>query len=48
MARDQGLQSLDGLVLRANTAMLKLVRGLGFSVEPCEDEPDFREVTKLL
>jgi len=48
VARDQGLQSLDGLVLRANTAMLKLVRGLGFSVEPCEDEPDFREVTKLL
>ncbi len=48
VAREQGLERLDGLVLKANTAMLKLVKGLGFSVEACEDEPDFREVTKLL
>lgn len=47
-AREQGLQRLDGLVLKANTAMLRLVRGLGFSVQPCEDEPDFRLVHKLL
>ncbi|MBH9552305.1 bifunctional acetate--CoA ligase family protein/GNAT family N-acetyltransferase [Inhella gelatinilytica] len=47
-AREQGLQRLDGLVLKANTAMLRLVRGLGFSIEPCSEEPDFRLVRKPL
>ncbi|MFN4115741.1 MAG: GNAT family N-acetyltransferase, partial [Inhella sp.] len=48
VAREQGLAQLDGLVLRQNDAMLKLVRGLGFAVQPYADEPDFRLVTHLL
>ncbi len=48
VAREQGLAQLDGLVLRQNDAMLKLVRGLGFAVQPYADEPDFRLVTRLL
>ena len=48
VAREQGLERLDGLVLKHNQAMLKLVRALGFAIEPCEDEPDFRLVRKLL
>lgn len=48
VAREQGLAQLDGLVLRQNDAMLKLVRGLGFAVQAYEEEPDFRLVTRLL
>lgn len=45
VARDQGLTQLDGLVLVKNSAMLKLVRGLGFRVQPFEDDEDFKLVT---
>ena len=48
VAREQGLAQLDGLVLRHNDAMLKLVRGLGFAVQAYEDDPDFRLVTRAL
>lgn len=42
VAREQGLERLDGLVLRQNSLMLKLVRGLGFEVRPFEGDEDFR------
>ncbi len=48
VAREQGLTQIDGLVLRQNSAMLKLVRSLGFAVQPYEDDPDFRLVSRVL
>lgn len=48
VAREQGLAQLDGLVLRQNDAMLKLVRGLGFAVQAYDDDPDFRLVSRPL
>ncbi len=48
LAREQGLARLDGLVLCKNSAMLKLVRGLGFSVKPFDDDEDFKFVSKPL
>jgi GNAT superfamily N-acetyltransferase len=48
LAREQGLARLDGLVLCKNSAMLKLVRGLGFSVKPFDDDEDFKFVSKSL
>ena len=48
LAREQGLARLDGLVLCKNSAMLKLVRALGFSVKPFDDDEDFKFVSKPL
>jgi acetyltransferase len=39
---------LDGLVLCKNSAMLKLVRALGFSVKPFDEDEDFKFVSKSL
>ena len=47
-AREKGLSDVEGLVLTNNADMLKLMRGLGFSVKPYPEEPDFRLVTKTL
>lgn len=48
VARDKGLDEIDGLVLSKNPGMLKLMRGLGFTVEPMVDDPDFKIVRKKL
>lgn len=47
-ARNKGLLQIEGLVLSKNTAMLKLMRSLGFTIKPYSDDPDFRLCTKLL
>ncbi len=48
VARDRGLQEIDGLVLANNPGMLKLMRSLGFSVKTYADDPDFKLVTHAL
>jgi acetyltransferase len=47
-AREKGLTEIEGLVLTHNSAMLKLMRGLGFQVKPFPEDADFRLVTHLL
>jgi acetyltransferase len=37
-----------GLVLTNNDGMLRLMRGLGFTVKSYPDDPDFRLVTHAL
>ncbi|MEO6855597.1 MAG: bifunctional acetate--CoA ligase family protein/GNAT family N-acetyltransferase [Rhodoferax sp.] len=48
VAREKGLSEIEGLVLASNPGMLKLMRGLGFSVKPFAEDPDFRLVTHAL
>ncbi|MDR2991855.1 MAG: GNAT family N-acetyltransferase, partial [Burkholderiaceae bacterium] len=48
VARDKGLQQMEGLVLTHNGGMLRLMRSLGFDVKPFPEDPDFRLVTHLL
>ena len=47
-ARDKGLDEIEGLVLANNPGMLKLMRGLGFTIKPFPDDPDFKLVTHAL
>lgn len=47
-AREKGLSDIEGLVLSNNADMLKLMRGLGFTVKPFPDDPDFKLVTRSL
>jgi acetyltransferase len=47
-AREKGLTEIEGLVLANNPNMLKLMRGLGFTVKPFAEDPDFRLVSQLL
>jgi len=47
-AREKGLSDIEGLVLTNNADMLKLMRGLGFTVKPHPEEPEFRLVTRSL
>jgi acetyltransferase len=48
VAREQGLAQIDGLVLCKNSAMLKLMRALGFAVQAFEEDEDFKLVSKTL
>jgi acetyltransferase len=48
VARDKGLQEMMGLVLTNNGGMLRLMRGLGFSVKAFPEDPDFRLVSHPL
>jgi acetyltransferase len=48
VAREKGLAEMQGLVLVNNPNMLKLMRGLGFTVKTFEEDPDFRLVTHAL
>ena len=48
VAREKGLSNIEGLVLGNNSAMLKLMRSLGFAVKPFAEDPDFRLVTHAL
>jgi acetyltransferase len=47
-ARDKGLDEIEGLVLANNPGMLKLMKGLGFTIKPFADDPDFKLVTHTL
>jgi acetyltransferase len=47
-ARDKGLDEIEGLVLANNPGMLKLMKGLGFTIKPFPDDPDFKLVTHTL
>jgi acetyltransferase len=48
VAREKGLSEIEGLVLTQNSSMLKLMRGLGFTVKAFAEDPDFRLVTHVL
>jgi acetyltransferase len=47
-ARARGFETMEGLVLRTNRAMLKFVRALGFELEPPAYEPTMVRVVKRL
>jgi len=48
LARSKGLSEIVGLILANNTAMLRLMRSLGFTVAAFPEDPDFRIATKAL
>jgi acetyltransferase len=48
LARSKGLSEIVGLILANNTAMLRLMRSLGFTVAAFPEDPDFRLATKVL
>jgi len=48
VARDRGLAEIQGLVLTNNPNMLKLMRRLGFTVRPFDEDPEFRLVVHVL
>jgi acetyltransferase len=48
VARDRGLSEIEGLVLANNRSMLKLMRSLGFTVKPFEEDEDFVLCTHAL
>lgn len=48
VARDKGLVEIIGMVLASNTAMLRLMRNLGFEIKRFAEDPDFNLVTHAL
>ena len=48
VAREKGLAEIEGLVLANNTSMLKLMRGLGYTVKTYAEDPDFKIVSHAL
>jgi acetyltransferase len=48
VAREQGLATMEGLVLTRNAVMLELVRRLGFAVRRFEQDADFYLVSRAL
>ncbi|MBK6651084.1 MAG: bifunctional acetate--CoA ligase family protein/GNAT family N-acetyltransferase [Betaproteobacteria bacterium] len=48
VARDKGLSEIDGLVLANNPNMLKLMRGLGYTIKTFAEDPDFKIVSHPL
>ena len=48
VAREKGLSEIEGLVLTQNPGMLKLMKSLGYTVKPFEEDPAFRLVTHTL
>ncbi len=48
VARDRGLAEIDGLVLANNSSMLRLMRNLGFVIQPFPEDADFKLVTHRL
>jgi len=48
VAREKGLGEIKGLVLANNPGMLKLMRSLGYTIQPYAEDPDFRLVTHAL
>lgn len=48
VARDRGLEQIEGLVLANNSGMLRLMRSLGFVIKPYTEDTDFKLVTHRL
>jgi acetyltransferase len=48
VAREKGLSEIEGLVLAQNPGMLKLMKGLGYTIKPFAEDPDFKLVTHTL
>ena len=48
VAREKGLDEIDGLVLANNPGMLKLMKSLGYTVKSYPEDPDFKLVTYTL
>ncbi len=48
LARDKGLQTMEGEVLKTNTRMLKLCAGLGFKVEVHPEDDKVRIISREL
>jgi acetyltransferase len=48
VAREKGLSEIEGLVLAKNPNMLKLMKGLGFTIKSFPEDEDFKLVTQLL
>lgn len=48
VARDRGLQVMEGEILSANQNMLSMIRKLGFTIRLCEDDPTVQEAVKQL
>ena len=48
VARDRGLAEMEGLVLANNSAMLRLMRSLGFAIKAYSEDADFKLVTHRL
>lgn len=47
-ATARGLKQMEGFVLATNARMLDFCRGLGFTIEPCPDDPTVRVVRRDL
>jgi acetyltransferase len=47
-ARERGLETMEGLVLTRNAAMLRFARGLGFEIEPIAEELATMRIVKRL
>ena len=47
-AREKGLAEIEGLVLANNPNMLKLMKGLGFTIKAFPEDPDFKLVSHHL
>ena len=48
VAREKGLSEISGLVLVKNAGMLRLMRDLGFTIKPYDEDPDFMLATQTL
>ena len=48
VARDKGLEHIEGLVLTNNPNMLKLMRRLDFEIRSFPEDPEFRLVVHKL
>ncbi len=47
-AREQGLETMEGIVLSANRDMRRFVRALGFEIAPAPEDPALVRVVKRL
>jgi acetyltransferase len=48
IARDKGLRTMEGEVLKNNANMLRLVTSLGFSVTTSAHDPGVKRVVRVL
>ena len=48
VARERGLQTIEGDVLANNVGMLRLMSNLGFTIHPGADSDDLRVVRRRL
>jgi acetyltransferase len=48
VAREKGLSEIEGLVLANNAGMLRLMKGLGYTVKTFAEDPDFKLVSHAL